>query len=446
MILLKLKFNENLIAKDDCLIVGVSGGVDSMVLLAYLNNLQKPLNLKIIAVHMNYHKRETADFDEQLVNKFCHEANIIFVKFDFIDTPFGNFQQEARNQRYAQFYQIANAYHTQKIVLAHHADDQIESVLMRLTRGSSYIGYAGILELSKYKDKMIIRPLLHENKENIIAYAKANQIPYHDDESNNDDLYTRNRFRHYVVPFLKNENPKVLEKISEFSEEIAESYHLISKLANIFLSEHQITNENSITIPLQSFLEEEVIIQKDILKKCTNQISNNKTELTYKNTKAILTMISSKRPNLKKQFDEHLTIIKSYNQLHFYDHETKDLPFTYQMQTFGELVFDNKDMLIISKNKRNYDGKSIELWYNNLDLLFPITIRSRAENDVLTFPYGKKKLSRVFIDKKVPTSLRNTIPIVTDNQNQIIFIPNIFTYQPKEKENTIYITYLKGKK
>lgn len=439
-----LKFNQSLFVKHGSYVIAVSGGVDSMVLLSLMNDLKEELHLNLYVLHMNYHKRDSALRDQQIVEDFCKKNKIECTLTDFIDSPFGNFQQEARNQRYHQLYQLSKRVNASAICLAHHADDQMETILMRLNRGSSFVGYAGMKEVSLYKDMPLFRPLLLESKDHILTYAKEMNLPYGFDESNDQDDYTRNRFRHTVTPFLKKENPKALEKWNEFSEEILESYHLISKLSNQFLDQFLEIRYERYEIQLKFFLDEEKIIQKDILKKLVNLASKNATELTKEHLEDIYKIIHSSKPNIKKKLDQHLFIQKSYQVLSFQEKEVKPNPYEFKLTTFGEVSLPNDYIITISQIERNNSGKTIELWYNNLDSLFPITIRSRKDKDTIKLTYGAKKLKDFFIDKKIPLTERNELPLIVDATGEIICIPNVYTLKPNVRDTKIYITYQKG--
>lgn len=441
---MELKFNTLLIAPSDTLVVAVSGGVDSMVLLDLLMNLKNQVKFQLFVAHMNYHKRTSSDLDEQFVRTAAKKYGLEMKSFDFADSNQENFQMEARNQRYFQFYQYAKSVFANKLVLAHHNDDQIETILMRLTRGSSFVGYAGIKERSTYKDIELIRPLLFESKENIEKYATLNDIHYQTDESNLTDHYTRNRFRHNIVPLLKEENPKVLEKIQQFSNDISSAYALIQKYSSGFLSKHVEKQADCHSIPIARFLEEDAIVQKDIIIKTVNAISQNQTELSEKNIDLILEMMSSSKPNIQKRISDRIFVYRSYDSLLIQSKEELYASFELVVQDFGKVILPNNDIIDISKNEHKCGGKSIDLWYNNLDSLFPITIRTRRNKDVLTYPFGRKKLKDVLIDKKIPMKIRNTVPIVLDSTQRILYIPDIYKSEESVGSNHLYFSYSKG--
>lgn len=441
---MELQFNLSLIAPNDSLVIATSGGVDSMVLLHYLKTIQTKYSLKLYVAHMNHHKRDSSTSDQIFVEKYASLWGVSFQSFDYVKMSDINFHHDARMQRMNRFYDYANAVGATKIVFAHHLDDQAETILMRITRGSSFKGYAGIKEESNYKDLTIIHPLLHETKENIYLYQKEHNIEFVEDESNQKDDYTRNRYRHQVIPFLKEENPKALEKFDQFSIIMTEAYQLIEQLTNSYMTKSVIQKEDKLLIDLPSFTHLETILQKEVIKTCVNKISNNQTELSSINTDFILSMVYSQKPNMNLRVDEHLFVTKSYDLLYFEQKKHLSNDYSFELLTFGEVILPNNDKIIISQNPCNYDGKTTLLWYNNLDFIFPVTIRNRRKKDTLVYDFGTKKLKDVFIDKKIPMLSRNQLPIILNKSNEIICIPGI--YQPKtiDTDMKLYIHYLKG--
>lgn len=441
---MKLKFNTSLFAPSDIIIVAVSGGIDSMVLLSQLISIKERLNLELHVAHMNYHKRPTSNQNETFVESISKHYNLDFQSFDFDESLHENFQMVARDERYKKFYQYAKKVNASKIALAHHLDDQMETILMRLTRGSSFTGYSGMKETTAYKDVELVRPLLHESKENIFKYANEQQIDFQEDESNQSDDYTRNRFRHNVLPVLKEENPKVLEKMDQFSEYLSSAYELVLNQTMLFLNKYVSRSIDRYTIPISKFLQEVMIVQKEIIIKSVNAISHNQTELSEKTIHQILEMMTSKKPNIQKRISSLVFVYKEYDSLHIQSKEEEISSFEIILEDFGTVVLPSGDQITISQNPDINSGKSIDLWYNNLDSIFPIIVRNRKEKDALIYSYGTKKLKDLLIDKKIPMNLRNTLPLVIDSKKQIIYIPNIYHLDNKEHINKIYINYLKG--
>jgi len=439
-----LKLNQSLIESKDHLIIGVSGGIDSMVLLDSLRHLQSSLNLKLSVVHMNYHQRIDSTEDEALVKSYCETYDIPFFSFDYSMNKKGNFQQNAREERYLKYASVAKEQNAKKIVIAHQNDDLLETILMRLTRGSSLLGYAGILETSELKNSglTVIRPLLNVSRADIEEYAKENNVPYREDSSNGEDHYTRNRFRHQVTPFLKQENPQVLSQASSFSKDIKEAYELIDELANQFITSSLQQNQDAYTVQIENFNQEKSIIQKDILKKIINIVSHNQDELSNKNIEEFYNVLNSTKPNIEKKLTQNVYLTKSYQLLTFSSSLPKMISYEINIEDFGTYELPFNQTLTISQIKRNNDSKSENIWYNSLDSIFPLTIRSRKERDSLNFSFGTKKLKDVYIDKKIPKRVREELPLVL-YKKEIIYIPGIYKSDIVD-ELSITITYLKG--
>lgn len=440
---MNLTFNQNLIQKNDVLVIATSGGIDSMVLLHYLKSIEEKYQLSLFVAHMNHHKREAANQDQQFVEIIASKWNLPYECFDYETHENQNFHHDARMQRMENFYQYAQKVHANKIVFAHHLDDQAETILMRLVRGSSLKGYAGIQEISKYKDLYVIHPILHETKERIREYQKLYQVPFVEDESNAHDDYTRNRYRHYVLPFLKKENPKVLEKMDQFSQSISEAFDLIDSITDSYFKTVD-TSKSTISLFIPTLSKQHLFIQKEVIRKSVNHVSNNQSELSKINLDEILRMLQSEKPNLSLRLDDFVFVKKSYDTLVFQNKPDQIQTYSLQITSFGEVSLPNNDKIIISQNPCNIDGKSSILWYNNLDLLFPITVRNRRNKDVLQYPYGSKKVKDLFIDMKIPLTDRNRMPLLLNRHQEIICIPGFYTISSLEHQEKCYITYLKG--
>ncbi|MDD3477496.1 MAG: tRNA lysidine(34) synthetase TilS [Candidatus Izemoplasmatales bacterium] len=442
---MELRFNENLIQQNDSLIVAVSGGVDSMVLLSYLLDIKKKKNLRLSVVHMNYHRRPTSKQDERLVLEYCIEHFVSAKIFDYAPGSEENFQADAREARYRVFAEYAQKLGASKIALAHHADDQIETVMMRLTRGSSLKGYSGIQEMSKYGDLTLIRPLLSCAKEDIENYAMEHHIPFAKDESNDRDDYTRNRFRHHVIPFLKSENPKILDKINSFVEDIASAARLVQTNAEIFLNTYANPEGEDWMIPIPNFLSLEVVVRKQVLMILSDRVAGNLVEMTDEHMYAVMNLCVSSHPNLELKIAKTLVFYREYQWLRVRKETYSKKPFSFELSSFGTVTLPNNDKVIISEFGRNNGGNQVELWYNNIDFQFPIIIRSRLDKDTLSYAFGHRKLKDVLIDRKMPMQQRDELPIVCDGTGEIIHVPGIYTRDKRDEDNLrLFINTTKG--
>ena len=212
----------------DILVVGVSGGPDSMALLHILQRIRKKIDIKIICAHVNHNIRKESAEEKVFLENYCKEKDIIFEAMLIEKYSDDNFHNEARNIRYRFFQELIKKYNANYLMTAHHGDDLIETILMRISRGSTLKGYSGFSKVVEYPNYKIIRPLVFYTKDQIEKYDARYHIPYVIDQSNVKDTYTRNRYRKVVLPFLKKEEPNIHLKYLKFSDNILEYADFIS--------------------------------------------------------------------------------------------------------------------------------------------------------------------------------------------------------------------------
>ena len=222
--------NDLKIKYGDVIVVAVSGGPDSMALLHLLIRLKKALDIEVICASVNHNTGRIGQKEEQEnVKKYCKNNSITFEGLTIEDYGDDNFHNEAHAKRYNYFKELVKKYNAQYLFTAHHGDDLMETILMRIVRGSTLKGYSGFSSLVEMDGYKIVRPLIHVTKEEIIEYNKKNKVPYDIDSSNEKDVYTRNRFRKYIVPEFKKEDKNVHNKFYKFSKTLLEYNDYIDK-------------------------------------------------------------------------------------------------------------------------------------------------------------------------------------------------------------------------
>ncbi len=438
------QFNIDLIDKNDSLLLAISGGIDSMVMLDYFIKLKDSMNLILSVAYVDHQKRKDSYLDYQLIDEICKKYKLPLYTTKLEYEPQINFHSYAHKKRYDFFAEICNKIKANKIVLAHNANDNAETITMRLVRGSSFEGYRGILPISTYKDITVIRPLLMVPRREIISYQKEHNIKFNEDSSNSEDNYTRNRYRHYVLPIFEQENPKYLDKFTQFSYYQDIAYQLIKKTTTVFLKNNLVKTKNGYSLNVNDFMSEEEIIQIETIKEIINKITNNSVELTYRNIIDIKGLFYNQKPHVELKLNDKLFIYKTYDLMYFENTKPKEYSFKFLVSNESTITLPNNDLVIITKKpNKNYDI-IFKLCYNNLDLIFPLTIRNRIDGDKIKTTSGTKKLKDIFINKKIPKLIRNKIPIVLNKNNEIIFVPNVYKAKTKGS-NWIYIIYLEGK-
>ena len=258
----------NLIEKNDSIVVGVSGGPDSMTLLSILLKLKEEFNLKIYVAHVNHMLRENAIKDEEYVKEFCEKNNIeMFIKkaniSEIAKKEKIGFEEAGRNARYNFFEEILKNTESNKIAIAHNLNDKVETIIMNTLRGSGVSGLKGI----EAKRKKYIRPLIEIERYEIEKYCIENKINPRHDESNDDNTYTRNKIRNIVIPYIKNEfNPNIIKTLNRLSEIIKEEDEYVQSKTEKIFKEILLTNEkNKIELDPRKFNDQEKVIQKNLI-------------------------------------------------------------------------------------------------------------------------------------------------------------------------------------
>ena len=415
-----------------------------MVLLHALVELKSPLELTLVVAHVNHHTRPETEAEALLVKQTATSYGLPFELLDYHHSGKTNFQQAARNARHDFFAKVAARYHAQKIVLAHQADDQAETILMRLVRGSAFSGYSGIHPETDFRGLKLIRPLLAVSRREIVVYQEKNQIAYLEDSSNRHDHYTRNRYRHQILPLLARENPLYLEKFTQFSAMIAEANDAIRAQANTLHDSLVHYHDDGAELSLSRIRSIDSAIKREIYTLIINRLSGDMVEVSFRQLTDLMKLETDPKPHVEIDIDQSLIAIKQYDQLVFYREKPQYPRYEHTVTDFQEIELPGGATLAVHQNISNSRGKHIELWYNDLDSIFPLTIRNRRPGDRIRFPYGSKKLKTLFIDQKVPQSERETIPLVFARTGDLLWIPGYYRKRLLPGEKSLTLDYWKG--
>ena len=396
-------------------VIGVSAGPDSMCL---LDLLQKKTT-KIVVCHINHNVRKESIEEEEYITKYCQDKNIILEKTTINNYQENNFENEARKKRYMFYEEILKKYNSKTLLLAHHGDDLIETILMKISRGSNLEGYAGIKEVSNVKNYQIIRPLLKYTKEDIINYNKSNNIKYYNDSSNQSTNYTRNRYRLNILPLLKKEDKNIHKKYLKYSKTLIEYDDYIKR--EVKRNINNVYKDNIINIDNLNKLDTFLI--KNILYNIMNNIYQNKNNIiTDRHIQNIISLLNNTKPNIKIDLPNNKEIVKEYNKLIIKD-KTSDIK-NYKIEFNDKIEIEN---LIIEKIESEDDDSNSVCRLNSKDITLPLYIRNREDGDyiILKGSNNRKKIKEIFIEKKLPLKRRNNYPLLVDSNNNIIWIPNI---------------------
>ena len=412
-----LKKLDKTIKENETVITATSGGPDSMALLSLLIKLSKTKKITIICAHVNHNLRKESQEEAIMVEKYANENNLIFEKME-INHYEGNTENYARTQRYNFFEKLIKKYNATYLLTAHHGDDLTETILMRMVRGSSLKGYSGFQEITDNGTYKIYRPLITKTKDELLNYVKTNNIPYAVDKTNFSEEYTRNRYRLNILPILKKENKSVHLKFLKFSETLKLYDDHINKEVNEKLN--KIYQKNNLNLNL--FENEDELIKRKILYKILNDLYyKNISLITDNHVELILNIIESPRPNLKINLPNKVLVIKNYQNLYF-TQNTEIKPYSF---TFEDKVILPNNQILIKEETEDTSNYTIRL--NSKELSLPLIVRTRQNGDKIEIKNlnGHKKIKDIFIDEKISESDRNNWPILTDQNNQIIWLPGL---------------------
>ena len=412
-----LKKLDKTIKENETVITATSGGPDSMALLSLLIKLSKTKKITIICAHVNHNLRKESQEEAIMVEKYANENNLIFEKME-INHYEGNTENYARTQRYNFFEKLIKKYNASYLLTAHHGDDLTETILMRMVRGSSLKGYSGFQEITDNGTYKIYRPLITKTKDELLNYVKTNNIPYAVDKTNFSEEYTRNRYRLNILPILKKENKSVHLKFLKFSETLKLYDDHINKEANEKLN--KVYQNNNLNLKL--FENEDELIKRKILYQILNNLYyKNISLITDNHVELILNIIESSRPNLKINLPSKVLVIKNYQNLYF-TKNTEIKPYSF---TFENKVILPNDKILIKEETDDTSNYTIRL--NSKELSMPLIVRTRQNGDKMEIKNlnGHKKIKDIFIDEKISESDRNNWPILTDQNNQIIWLPGL---------------------
>jgi tRNA(Ile)-lysidine synthase len=224
-----------LIQSGDKILVGVSGGPDSLTLLLELFNLKSKLGLSLHIIHFDHGLRKDSGADAIFVNKYAQQLNLPITIKQINPKLFkqkGSLEELCRDARLDSLIKIAKKIRANKIALGHNLDDQAETVLMRLLRGTGLSGLAGISLRRKIKNMIFIRPLLETSRYEINQYLKRRQIKPCIDSTNREELFFRNKIRHQLIPLLKRKyNQNIVEILANLAESVSYDYEYLDQVA-----------------------------------------------------------------------------------------------------------------------------------------------------------------------------------------------------------------------
>lgn len=432
-----IAFLKNTIKTNSKVIMALSGGPDSMCLLFLLLNLQKEINFEIICAHVNHNVRKESFSEENFVKRICEQYHCKFETIKLNIKEKNNFENRARKERYQFLKEIVLKYKANYLLTAHHGDDLIETILMRLTRGSSLNGYIGFKKRTIYEQFELLRPLIFITKEEILKWCQQNNISYCNDQSNEWGSITRNRYRKNILPFLKQENRNVHKKYLKFSEELQSLEEYLEK--NIQIALTRVSDFDKVN--LHEFNKLEVFLRKRVIEYILKEeYQEDICLINERHVSQILHMCELKKPNVEIFLPLHKRLVKEYNTLYFCNKKDS----VGEKYLLGEYLKLNEHEEFLKLTETDIIKSNFIIRLNTKELVFPLYVRNRKVKDKMEIKNlnGSKKIKDIFIDEKIPKKRRDTFPIVVDSNDTVVWLPGLKKSKfDKNKEEFYDIIY-----
>ncbi len=386
----------------DTVICAVSGGADSMALLWAMYLLQEKLQITVQAAHFNHQLRGAeSDRDEAFVRAFCefHDIPLQVGTAAVVTGPKG-LEAAARDARYGFLQSLSG-----KIATAHTADDNAETVLMHLVRGT---GLQGLGAIAPTRGN-VIRPMLTVTRQEVLAFLREHHISWVEDSSNESDDFLRNRLRHGVMPLLKEENPRLAENLSAMAMELridAEALEVAGELPDV---------ETLRQMP-QGLRHRHL---RQFLKDCGVK------EPERRHTLLLEELVFSGNPSARAQFPGEVTICRNYHRLEKVNEETPPEPV--RLNCPGVTQLPQWGLRITCTPAENTVAEPDTFTVCPQGTLW---VRPRQEGDEIRLPGGTKALKKLYIDRKIPRTQRPFVPVLADDAG-IVGVGGIGVHQDR---------------
>ncbi|MFZ7130997.1 MAG: tRNA lysidine(34) synthetase TilS [Eubacteriales bacterium] len=413
----------------DTLLLGVSGGADSIALLHYFYVISQEYHLMLYVAHLNHSLRDQAsDGDEKFVKELCRDYKIkCFTKKinvqEVSDNSKTSIEETGRNLRYHFFDELCGRYNINKIVLAHHRDDQTETIVMRMIRGTGLKGLRGILP----RRGKIIRPFLCVSKKEILNYCCQHRLKYRQDLSNFDTDYHRNQLRLEVIPMMKKLNKNFSNNIFHLGTISQEYYEYVTLEMEKIWSDVIIEGKLSIS----HFKKLHIALQREVIFKMISKYSSR--DIGFGHIQIILDKVEEDLDTTWKiDLPNGIRVIRRYQFLCVENNILEDFyEYSYEILPNKTYIFPKINITlkteIILRSKRNDLEKNNLVAYFDYDKIIlldnKLLLRNRMDGDRISPEgmKGTKKIKDIFIDKKIPINKRCQIPILTVN-NDILWV------------------------
>ncbi|MDE0300916.1 MAG: tRNA lysidine(34) synthetase TilS [Candidatus Poribacteria bacterium] len=443
----------DMICSGETVVIGFSGGVDSLALLIALHELRHHFDCKLHVAHLDHQLRQESAFDAQLVKQHASRLKLPFT-IKKVDIPALLKQRKqskeavAREVRYKFFESVCSQTGATKVALGHHRDDQAETVLINLLRGAAITGLRGILPV---RDGKFIRPLLHFSRLEIDEFVAKQGLRPCEDSTNWNRSFLRNRIRLELIPLLKRDyNHNIQNTLAQNAELVREESDYLEeetcKAFNACLAGSP--THDVVALDRLKFLRQHRAMRRRILRLAVEQIQGDAKDLAFNHSESMLQLCEVESPNRRLNLPNNLEFLRAYNQLIIQRPSSKIDNFEYTVAASGTNHFPALNTVMTSTIVEVSNGRDFQIPSGRFQALFdadeiqmPLKIRNRQSGDRIQ-PFGMagtKKVKDLLIDAKVPQLTRQGIPILVAG-NEVLWVVGYRTsekYKVKDKTRRI---------
>ena len=411
----------------DRVLAGVSGGPDSIALLHLLDSCRDRYGFELFVVHVNHRLRPEADGEAQYVQQFCEQKQIPFQLFaedvaDYAKQYGMSLEQAGHEVRHTCFRKAAEAWNITKLALGHHGDARAESVLLHLVQGGGLDG----LTAMPPKDGWLIRPFAFVQKKDLVQYCEQYSLQYFTDATNLEPGCLRNQIRLEVLPQLKAYNPQITESLLRLQESCGADADYLAQCTETLWRQHGSREEEQAVFPADVLREQHIAMQRRVLRCMYRQVRGSEQNLSFGQTEQMRQIAMTNDGSQELHLADGLLFVREYNRLCVTRKLEKTSDYQYLWHIGEELFVPESECVFkaeLDLTSETAGAEVLDVDYSRISL--PLTIRNRKPGDVLKMPFGRKKLKDFFIDKKIPASRRDRIPVVLSG-SEIIWIPGYY--------------------
>lgn len=432
------------------ILLAVSGGVDSMVLLELMKIAARKDHLELVVAHIDHQLRLESKAEAAYLKRYCKKNELSYYNkvWEQLDKT-TNTEARARAFRYDFFTEIMKQEEIPTLLTAHHSDDQAETILMKLTRGSALPNLVGIRARQSFGNGTLIRPFLIFSKERLKQFAKESAIVYFEDSSNQSDAYMRNRLRHQVVPLLKKENPQFLQHVADFSEQIMLADEIIQLVIEPKYDKWVTKTTGGWQVQLSGLKQEKKSVQTFFLMALFQRtIVPEGVTINRMQIEQLLALLNQPSPQLSMDFEQGWQAVKEYNTFYLKKRELTHGERVFYLNGNDHIFLSEKEWLGLETLEKKLEvPESVKAW-TEMSLIItvqtplPLTIRHRRNGDRISLtPSLTKRVNRVFIDQKIPNLMREQAWVILSADNRIVWVPkfaNSYLSIPKETDKIFY--------